>query len=467
MKAFAFYIKEQSGQTQVIAIRKEVRLKRSLNMSRNYYLFLSGYFISSVGDWLYQLALPLLVYEITHSPLSMAVTYGLTFLPYIFFLPIGGVIADRVDRRRLLVFGDLTSAAVASLLAIAVWHGVQSMWLIYPAVFLLAGVLPLYHPAFQSFIPHIVHDDDLAKGNAWLQGSQNFVALIGPLISGVFIASIGATSAIFLDALSFCISALLIIAIRIPSAPKLVINKAKSSCIADMREGFSFIWRHPVIRTGSLLFFGLNLAVTLFYSNYMYFLIEELKFTSFQLGFAVAIPGLGAVIGAIVAPYFARRYQVGRLILGCTLIVGFMMLPLLFARSVFSIAIPWAIVTALNTISAVTWFTLRQRIVPGLLLGRVVALTRLIAFTSIPIAAIAGGVLLNATRNINVIIGIAAAVSILVGILGCFTPLYRSGQSRTDSAVVSEVVLNEVDRLSQGSDQSIAVVQKAASEIVT
>src|SRR5690349_3262656 len=88
---------------------QETHQPETIGMTRNYYLLLGGYFISSVGNWLYQLALPLLVYEITHSPLSMAVTYGLAYLPYVFFLPVGGVIADRVDRRRLLIFGDATS----------------------------------------------------------------------------------------------------------------------------------------------------------------------------------------------------------------------------------------------------------------------------------------------------------------------------------------------------------------------
>lgn len=124
-------------------------MRRLFGMTRDYYLLLLGYFISSVGNWLYQLALPLLVYELTNSPLSMAVTYGLAYLPYVLFLPIGGVIADRVNRQRLLVVGDFISALVCGLLALAVWQGITSMLIIYPAVFILAGVTPLYHSAFQ------------------------------------------------------------------------------------------------------------------------------------------------------------------------------------------------------------------------------------------------------------------------------------------------------------------------------
>ena len=122
-------------------------------MTKNYYLLLLAYFASTVGDWFYQLALPLLVYDITRSATSMALTYGLAYLPYILFLPIGGVIADRMSRRRLLIGGDALSAVIVGLLAVVATlhlHDSWLIWFIYPAVFLVAGVTPFYHPAFQS-----------------------------------------------------------------------------------------------------------------------------------------------------------------------------------------------------------------------------------------------------------------------------------------------------------------------------
>src|SRR5215471_1364646 len=121
-------------------------------MTRNYYLLLSGFFISTIGDWFYQLALPLLIYNLTHSAMSMAITYGLTYAPFLLLLPFGGVIADRVDRRRFLIFGDLTSAIIVGVFTLLVFMYSYTgwiIWVVYPTAFLLASVAPLYHPSFQ------------------------------------------------------------------------------------------------------------------------------------------------------------------------------------------------------------------------------------------------------------------------------------------------------------------------------
>jgi MFS family permease len=404
-------------------------------MTRNYYLLLCAYFISSIGDWLYQLALPLLVYQLTHSPLSMAVTYGLTYLPYMIFLPLGGLIADRVDRRRLLMIGDFTSALVAGVLVVVVWSGAGPTWVIYPLVFILAGVTPLYHPAFQSVIPNVVEDAQLARANAWLQGSENIVALVGPLVSGLFIVALGTISALFLDALSFLVSALLIVAIRLQVPRAQAGAQTSSSWAGALREGFDFVWHYPLLRYGALLFFGTNFGLAVFQANYIYFLSVTLGFTPAQIGLSFTIIGIGAILGALIAPALVRRFEAGRLILGSSLLASFVMLPLLVARDIFTISIPWAIVTGLTTINAVTWFTMRQRVTPQRLLGRVVALTRLIGFASIPIGAFVGGVLLDTLRNMHIIIIFIVITSMAVSVAGYLTPLYRQARQRQLEAV--------------------------------
>jgi MFS family permease len=402
-------------------------------MTRNYYLLLSGYFISTAGDWLYQIALPLLVYQITGSPLSMAVTYGLTYLPVVLFLPFGGVIADRIDRRRLLVWGDLAAAALVGLLALAAWQSVHTIWLVYPTVFVLASITSFYHPAFQSFVPSLVDDPQLARANSWLSGAENVVVFLGPLVAGLAIAALGTTSALFLDAVSFGASGLLIL--RISAASRAAHAEVQAAdagplWLDDIREAAAFVWRDPLMRYGSLLFLGVNFAIGLFTANYVYFLSEVLGLAPFQIGLAFAIPGLGAILGALSAPLVERRLEPGRLLLLGTVVSGLAMLPMLVAHEVFAVAVPWAIVSGLGSLTAVTWFTVRQRVVPPRLLGRAVALTRLVAFAALPLAAVVGGLLLDATRSMSPIIGVAAAISVAIGGLGFLTPLHRPAANR-------------------------------------
>jgi MFS family permease len=234
-------------------------------MSRNYYLLLSGFFISTVGDWLYQLALPLLIYTLTHSAMSMALMYGIAYTPYLFLLPLGGVIADRIDRRRLLFWGDLSSAIIVGMLTLLVLIAVHSGWLIwvmYPIAFVLASVPPIYHPAFQSYVPHLVDEQYLPQANSWLQSAENFVVVLGPLIGGILIAVLGTTPALFVDMLSFLGSALLIAMIHRKSKQDRV-QSAPSSLLQPLWEGFQYVWQTPVLRYGSLLFLITNFATTL------------------------------------------------------------------------------------------------------------------------------------------------------------------------------------------------------------
>ncbi len=199
----------------------------------------------------------------------------------------------------------------------------------------------------------------------------------------------------------------------------------------DLREGFNFVWNQPVIRSGALLFMGTNFATTLIQSNYIFFLSKQIGLSDKELGIAIAIPGLGAMLGAYVASRMAHRIRPGDLILGCTMLAGLLMLPMLIAWNMVSACLPWALVTALGTVNMVTWFTLRQNetIVPKPLLGRVIAITRLMAYATIPVAAVLGGVILNWTHNLTPLIVIAALLRLMAGGLGFRTPLNSKMQN--------------------------------------
>jgi MFS family permease len=395
-------------------------------MTRNYYFLLGGFFISTIGDWFYQLALPLLVYDLTRSALSMAVTYGLAYAPFLLLLPFGGVIADRVDRRRLLVFGDLSSAIIVGLLTLLVLvysHSGWIIWVIYPLAFALAAVSPLYHPAFQSYVPCLVEDQQLPQANSWMQSAENMVVVLGPLTGGLVIAFIGSTSALFIDMLSFFASAVFIAVIRINVKQEALQPPSSSSLLEPLKEGFRYVWGRPILRYGSFLFLGTNFASTLIQATFIFFLASILHFNPFQIGLTFAFTGVGALGGAIIAPWLLKRFSAGHILLSTTIGAGVTTALLFFAQNVFTVGIPWAIVMALSTVNIVTWFTLRQQTVPSHLLGRVIATTRLIAFFSIPLAALVGGWLLATTQNMYLIIGIAALLRIVVGGLGFFTPL--------------------------------------------
>lgn len=380
---------------------------------------LAAYFISAVGDWFYKLALPLLVFEITGSAVQMAGTFALTFLPFLLVSLFGGVIADRFQRKRVLIICDLCACLFLVLIA---WSGghLGSMPAVYVFVFLTASMTPIHHPSFQSFIPEVVADEDLAKANALVSGSENVISIAAPILTGVIVAAIGPTNTILLNAASFAVSALLVWSVRIQNPYEGAADGR--SILETIREGFRYTWAHPVLKYGSLLFVGSNFAINLFQANLVFYLADILGASARTIGLVFGLTGVGAIAGAVVAPWFIRRFDSGKIIVVSTILAGLFTFPLLVFDHPLAIGIIWSSETAFGAVNVVTYFTLRQRAVPKHVLGRAVAITRLISFSSIPVAAMAGGLLLEHT-SIAVVIFLCGAIRLSAGLIAAFTPL--------------------------------------------
>lgn len=396
-------------------------------MGRGYYLLLVAFLTSSLGNWIYRLALPLLVLDLTGSALNTAIIYVLEYAPFLLLSLPGGVFADRFDRRKLLIAGDLSATVIVAALAGLVWIDVPFIWPIYVAAFLLASVEPLYHPAFQSFLPSLVEDESLEKANAWMQGGENLLTLTAPVAGGALVAFFGFQAALLVDAITFAVSAVAIAAIPAVAAPA-KLRKATGQAVAEVRkevrEGIAYVFRgNRLLLAGSLLFTATNLGIWLVQANFVYYMSEYLSFEATAIGIVLAGQGAGAILGSMAAVTLRKRVAAGRLILGCTMLAGLGMLLLIPARSLLGITLVWGLVYALGSINVVAWFSMRQRIVPRELLGRVVAITRLLAFASIPVASLAAGVLEELLHNMYWIIALGAAVRVLASLIGSRTPL--------------------------------------------
>lgn len=142
------------------------------NQKNFHYLWLS-FLVSSVGDWLYRLALPIIILQRTESPYHAATIFGITFIPWILLSLIGGSLADNYPKKQILILGN-TFAIFASLFLIIVLSVTPlNFYLLYAAVFILASVDPLIHPSFQSIIPEITVSEHFVKTNATLQTIEN------------------------------------------------------------------------------------------------------------------------------------------------------------------------------------------------------------------------------------------------------------------------------------------------------
>ncbi|HEX6699646.1 MAG TPA: MFS transporter [Gaiellaceae bacterium] len=393
---------------------------------RNFPLLLAAFLVSTTGDWLYRLALPLLVLKMTGSALSTATTYALEYAPYLFFSFFGGLAADRFDRRRLLVASDLASAAIVGGLVVLVVAGVQQVWMIYLVAFALAAVRPFYHPAFQSVVPELVPDEKLERANARLQTVESVLNFAGPVLGGGIIAALGTTQALFANAISFLLSASAIVFIRLAADARVVERGIR--IWAQVREGIAYLREDRVMFWGSTLMAGTNVGLYLIEANLIFYLVRYRDLPISLVGVVFGAQGVGAVIGAVLAPSLGRRVHAGALIVLSMLGAGAATAFLIPAKSAPAIAIAWGAVGIFTMIIVVTWFTLRQRTVPRAVLGRVVAISRMMSFVAIPIASIAGGALLGATGDATALIGLSALVQVAIGVAAWFTALRDAGR---------------------------------------
>ncbi|MFE9539668.1 MFS transporter [Streptomyces sp. NPDC006691] len=398
-----------------------------------YELLLFAFVVSGLGNWIYRLALPLMVFELTGSALNTAVVYALEYAPLLLLSLPGGVMADRFERRRILVMGDLTATVLAGVLALVVTSGSSSVLLVYLAAFLLACVEPLYYPAFQGMVPDLVRDRDLERANAWMQMGDNVMSLAGPAVGGVLIAALGYKGAVWADAGTFAVSALAIVAIRSRSKPPAVeAEPARRDMLGEVRDGLVHIVRdnRPLL-SGAVLFALANLGTWLVQANLVYYLSDYHAMSPTLIGVVFAAQGAGAVLGAAVCPWLSRRFAPGRVVIAGTVLAGAGIVLLIPLRGVVGISLLWALIYGIGTVNMVSWFVLRQRTVPARLLGRVVATTRMIAFMSIPVASVLGGVLEQQWHNMYLIIAIAGALRLLVGLASLLSPL-NSAAGRRD-----------------------------------
>lgn len=395
--------------------------RRPAGSLRDYRLLLGAFVVSTTGDWLYKLALPLLVLQLTGSAAQTAVVYSLEYLPYLLFALVGGVLSDRLDRRLLLVRADLAAAAVVGALAVLAWFHQYHLWLIYLAAFALSSITPLYQATFQGLVPATVPPDRLSWANSRMQAGQSVLDLAGPLLGAAAVAALGARWALSLDSASFALSALAVALISVVARQRR--DHQRATIAADLRVAVEFLRGQPALVWGAVVGAGSSFGLFMVESNMVAYLVRFRGEPVASVGVVFAALGGGALLGALVAPKLLARVRPGQLIIGCAVGGGAATALLLVLHALLAIAATWVLVGGSTTVFIVTFFTLRHQLVPEHLLGRVVVLTRLIAFSTVPVAPVAGGLLLSSTGTFWPVIALSATVQAGVGLLALGTPL--------------------------------------------
>ena len=365
---------------------RHIKILRPLAI-RDFALLWTGAAVSLLGDGVYIVAIAWQVYELSDTPTALSLIGVAWTLPMAAFLLVGGVISDRIDRRKIMIATDLVRAFAVAVIAVLSLSGVLELWHLFLLAVVFGSGDAFFGPAFNSTVPQIVPQRLLVEANSLDQFIRPFMmALAGPALGGLTVAALGAGAAFALDAGSFVLSAL---AISLMSGTFRADRREEesSSALADLREAFQFVRRQPWL-WGTLL--GAAISLLAFWGPIEvlvpFRIKNDLGGDAADFGLVLAAGGVGAILAAVVMAQLGlpRKHMTFMYVawaIGCLGIAG-----LAFATVLWQAMASSFFQQALFASGLVVWGTLMQTLVPSRLLGRVTSLDWLVSTSLVPIS---------------------------------------------------------------------------------
>jgi MFS family permease len=376
--------------------------------------------LSNLADGLVKIALPLVAVTLTDSPALVAGVALAVTLPWLFFALPAGALADRVDRRIAMVTANVVRAAAVAALAVALVLGLGSsaaaIWALYGVALLLGTAETVYDTSAQSILPQVVPRDRLARANGRLIAAELTAnEFVGPPLGGLLVAA-GVAAAFATPAALWAAAVGTLLLLRGGfSVPR----EAPTTLRADVAEGLRYLWRHRLLRTLAAMTGLINFATNATFAVFVLYAVgadSAMRLTEATYGLLFATIAAGNLVGALLADRILRRLGRSRsLFVGILGGVGTVGIPALTTNP-FVIAAAFLIGGLTIALWNVVAVSLRQRITPDRILGRINSSYRLVAWGTRPLGAAAGG-LLGELLGLRAVFAIAAALSLaaLVG----------------------------------------------------
>ncbi len=394
----------------------------------DFWKFWAGQTASNLGGSFTLFALPLLVYQLTGSALSLGLATAANFLPYLLFGLLLGAYADRVDRKRLMIAADVAQALVICAIPLASALGLLSVWLVYAAGFLRSTLRICSEAGQFAAVPSLVGGGALVKANGLLQAGYRTASVLGPLAAGAVVAVAPIESVLLIDALSFLVSALALAAVRgsFNEAGEEGSAGPGATLGQDVVEGLRYVLGHPVLRNISLMMALINFVGVIVYSQLVAFAKENLGATDARVGLLYAAGAAGVVALSLLAGPLRRRLSFSGAALGALMLQGISILVLSTLGS-YWLAVPvWALAAGLGVFFNINTASLRQEMAPNRMLGRVSSVAAVIAWSAIPAGSVLGGVAIERTGNVGLVYGAVGVLTFAIALAFSFTALGRA-----------------------------------------
>jgi MFS transporter, DHA1 family, staphyloferrin A biosynthesis exporter len=332
----------------------------------------TGTLLMSAGQWVQQVTLGWLLYDLTGNSMLLGALNGLRALPFLITGPMAGVAADRVDRRKLLLFTQwiliLTALLMGALVA-SPWFRVYHLFIFT----VITGIAWTFtEPVRQSMIPSVVPKKDLVNAIALNSGGFNLMKVIGPALGGAMIALFGAADNFFVQAVAYVGVLVMIYLMHIPPLGG---EAKRSSAVANLKEGFAYVWSTPAVLALMALAYVPRIFAVPYQTLMPVFQKDVLGVGPEGLGMLMAAPGVGAVISVLTMASLANRLRrQGMMLVGSICVLGLCLI--LFSQITwFPLALATLVVAgAFQMFYLASTATMLQLLVPDELRGRVMSL---------------------------------------------------------------------------------------------
>ena len=260
--------------------------------------------VSALGNRIHFIALMVYVYSITGRALDLGLLMIFMTLPNLFLGPVAGVLADRMDRRRLMITSDLARFALVLLIPFT-----TDLWQVYVIVFFIGAANSLFHPAEFSLLPTLVEKEILVTVNSLQVTTMNIVAIVGPAVGGLLVAHIGTTSAFIADSGTFVFSAFMVWLIRPPRRTEEAKETTVSKLWGEFREGLRYMFSDFVLKY-ILIFFGVLILCTAGLNPLFIVLTEKiLGGGTEEFGYLISVLGVGGIVGGLIWGVVGNRFE--------------------------------------------------------------------------------------------------------------------------------------------------------------
>ena len=401
-----------------------VKRQKSLWKNTDFLILWTGQTISTLGTTIDQLAYPLLILFITNSPFQAGIGTAFFTLPSFIFGLFAGALVDRWDRKKIAIICDIVRFIATASIPILAVFGYLNVFYIYLSAFIEGTCGVFFYAAITSAYPLVVGKEKLPEALSQNETSNSVASLIGPTIGGFLYQVIGKTIPYVADAVSYLISVISLLFIKVDFQEKKEIHKKDLE--KEIKEGIMWIWKHPIIRTvslltagGALVGSGQNLVIILVAKN------NHISTTA--IGIIFSIGAIGSILGALFAGQIPKAIKLMTVIIYARWLMAIVLPLYLFAHTTLVLGIITALYFFAGPVYGVLLSGYRIALTPDALQGRVNSTYRMITLGGYSLGGLLAGILLQyggTTITIIIFSGILFFLAILAS-----TSLSKDGKS--------------------------------------